>query len=242
MDDNTRVILVKKGSHVRKMFDRIALWYDFLNHFLSLGTDRRWRKKMLRQMDLNADSYVLDMATGTGDMAVTLVKKTGCRVTGLDVSEKMMAVGVEKVHKKKLGGNIHFVTGAAEKIPFPDHTFDVVTVAFGVRNFTDLEQGLREMLRVLKPAGRLAVLEFSQPEKQPLKVLYFFYLFHLLPLAGRIFSGDRQAYSYLPASIKAFPQRDSFVGILRRCGYKNTFFKTYNGGIVSAYFGEKPAG
>ncbi len=240
MDENTREILEHKGSHVKNMFDRIAGWYDFLNHFLSLGTDRRWRKKLIRPLQLSQDDHVLDMATGTGDLAITLVKKTGCRVTGMDVSEKMMAVGRKKTERKNLSERIVFVSGAAEEIPFQAGTFDAATVAFGVRNFTSLERGLEEMLRVLKPGGSLAVLEFSKPAKQPLKGMYSFYLFRVLPLAGKIFSGDKYAYSYLPASIKAFPQRESFLDILKRCGYETVYYKTYTGGIVAAYYGKKP--
>lgn len=223
------------------MFDRIAVWYDFLNHFLSLGIDRRWRKKMIRRLNILPGDHVLDVATGTGDLAITLVGSTGCRVTGLDVSEKMMEIAEKKTAKKGLQGKISFHTGAAEYIPFETETFDAAVVAFGVRNFTSLEQGLKEMLRVLKPGGQLAVLEFSKPVRQPMKGLYSFYLFHVLPLAGRIFSGDKQAYSYLPASIKAFPQREAFLNILQGCGFVETHYQTYTGGIVAAYYGKKSA-
>ncbi len=241
MDDNTRVILEKKGNHVKSMFDRIASWYDFLNHFLSLGTDRRWRRKLVRHLDLLPEHHVLDMATGTGDLAITLVNKKGCRVTGMDVSERMMKKGEKKIRKRNMQENIRFVRGAAEQIPFDTETFDAVTVAFGVRNFTQLEQGLTEMLRVLKPGGQLAVLEFSKPAWQPMKAIYSFYLFHILPWAGHILSGDRYAYSYLPASIKTFPQREFFLEILRKCGYESVSYFTYTGGIVAVYYGKKPA-
>ena len=223
------------------MFDRIAVWYDFLNHFLSLGIDRRWRKKLIRHLNIQSGDHVLDMATGTGDLAITLAKSTGCRVTGLDVSEKMMDIAEKKTRKKGLQGKINFHTGAAEQIPFETETFDAAVVAFGVRNFTSLEQGLQEMYRVLKSGGQLAVLEFAQPVRQPMKGLYSFYLFHVLPLAGRIFSGDKQAYSYLPASIQVFPQREAFLNILQGCSFEETHYQPYTGGIVAAYYGKKPA-
>ena len=222
------------------MFDRIALWYDFLNHFFSLGIDRRWRKKIIRQLHLLPEYHVLDMATGTGDLAITLLKEAGCSVTGIDVSEKMMEIGKNKIRKKGIHEKIEFVIGSAEQIPFDDSTFDVATVAFGVRNFTDLNKGLIEMLRVLRPGGQIAILEFSRPARQPMKALYSFYLFHVLPLAGHILSGDKQAYSYLPASIKAFPQRENFLEILDRCGYEETTYVSFSGGIVAAYYGKKP--
>lgn len=240
VDDNTREILEKKGSRVRNMFDRIAPWYDFLNHFLSLGIDRYWREKMIRRLKLQPEHHVLDMATGTGDLAITLVRNSGCSVTGMDVSEKMMTIAERKVREKGLQHKISFLPGAAEHIPFESGKFDVVVVAFGVRNFTNLDQGLKEMLRVLKPGGQLAILEFSKPVWQPLKAVYSFYLFHVLPLAGRIFSGDKYAYTYLPVSIKAFPQREVFLQIMQNCGYEVTWYNTYTGGIVTAYYGKKP--
>ncbi len=238
-DDKTQEILEKKGAHVQNMFDRIAGWYDFLNHFLSLGIDRRWRKKLIRAAGLKDGDHVLDVATGTGDLALSVLKACDCRVTGMDVSEKMMEAGRKKMRKKGREGSVRFIAGRAEEIPFEDNTFDAVTVAFGVRNYTDLEQGLKEMLRVLRPGGITAILEFSKPARQPLKALYSFYLFHLLPWAGKLFSGDKYAYTYLPASIKKFPQREDFLEILERCGFSGCRYETYTGGIVAAYFGEK---
>ncbi len=238
-DDKTQEILKEKGTHVQNMFDRIAGWYDFLNHFLSLGIDKRWRKKLIRQAGLQEKGHVLDVATGTGDLALTIVAACDCRVTGMDVSEKMMEAGRKKVKKKGREGSIGFVTGKAEAIPFADNTFDAVTVAFGVRNYTDLEKGLQEMLRVLRPGGTTAILEFSRPARQPLKAIYAFYLFHLLPWAGKLFSGDKYAYTYLPASIKHFPQREGFLEIMERCGFQECSYKTWTGGIVAAYFGKK---
>ncbi len=221
------------------MFDRIAGWYDFLNHFLSLGIDRRWRRKLIRAAGLKEGGHVLDVATGTGDLALTVLKACDCRVTGMDVSEKMMEEGRKKMKRRGCEQSVRFVTGKAEEMPFEDHTFDAVTVAFGVRNYTDLEQGLREMLRVLRPGGTTAILEFSRPARQPLKTLYSFYLFRLLPWAGRLLSGDSYAYTYLPASIKKFPQREEFLKIMEKCGFINCRYETYTGGIVAAYFGEK---
>jgi demethylmenaquinone methyltransferase/2-methoxy-6-polyprenyl-1,4-benzoquinol methylase len=239
VDDTTREILDHKGTHVKSMFDRIAGWYDFLNHFLSLGIDRRWRKKLIRTLAPRQGDHILDVATGTGDLAFTILRRCDCRVTGMDVSEEMMAVGRKKTKKKGLEKDLRFVSGKAEEIPFEEKTFDAVTVAFGVRNFTDLEQGLKEMHRVLRPGGTVAILEFSKPARQPLKALYSLYLFHLLPWAGRLFSGDRYAYTYLPESIRQFPQREDFLKIMAQCGYEDRFYQTYTGGIVAAYFGKK---
>jgi len=239
VDDRTREILENKGTHVKNMFDRIARWYDFLNHFLSLGIDRRWRKKLVRGLALQEGDHVLDVATGTGDLAFTLLAGCGCRVTGMDVSEEMMEVGRRKAKKKGVAGRMTYVTGRAEEMPFEDQAFGAVTVAFGVRNYTDLEQGLKEMRRVLRPGGTTAILEFAQPARQPLKALYSLYLFHLLPLAGKIFSGDKYAYTYLPESIRRFPQREDFLAIMERCGFEECRYETYTGGIVAAYFGKK---
>ena len=239
VDDKTREILDHKGTHVKNMFDRIAGWYDFLNHFLSLGIDRRWRKKLIHDLGLLQGARVLDVATGTGDLAFALLKKYDCRVTGMDVSEDMMAVAEKKAREKGVEERVRFLAGRAEEIPFDDDTFEAVTVAFGVRNYTDLEQGLREMLRVMRPGGTTAVLEFARPGRQPLKAMYSFYLFHLLPWAGKILSGDKYAYTYLPESIRQFPQREGFLEIMRRCGYEDCRYETYTGGIVAAYFGKK---
>ena len=239
VEDKTREILENKGTHVKNMFDRIAGWYDFLNHFLSLGVDRRWRKKLIRTLDPQPGDHILDVATGTGDLAFTILKRCDCRVTGMDVSEEMMAVGRKKAKKRGVEERIRFVAGKAEEMPFDDDSFGAVTVAFGVRNYTDLEQGLKEMFRVLRPGGRVAILEFSKPSRQPLKALYSFYLFHLLPWAGKLFSGDHTAYTYLPESIRLFPQREDFLKIMERCGFDACSYHTYTGGIVSAYFGKK---
>jgi len=239
LDGGTEKILARKGSHVQRMFDRIAGWYDFLNHFLSLGIDRRWRRRLVRALPLRDGMEVLDVATGTGDLAFTLLRRCDCRVTGMDVSREMMRVGEKKARKKGGAGAVTFVEGAAEAMPFEEARFDIVTVAFGVRNFTDLEQGLREMWRVLRPGGTAAILEFSRPARQPLKALYGLYLYHLLPLAGQIFSGDRHAYTYLPESIRRFPQREAFTAIMERCGFRHCSYRTFTGGIVSAYTGIK---
>jgi demethylmenaquinone methyltransferase/2-methoxy-6-polyprenyl-1,4-benzoquinol methylase len=239
VDDKTREILDQKGTHVKSMFDRIAGWYDFLNHFLSLGIDRRWRKKLIRTLAPQQGYHILDVATGTGDLAFTILRRCDCQVTGMDVSEEMMAVGRRKAERKGMGEDIRFLTGKAEEIPFEENRFDAVTVAFGVRNYTDLKQGLKEMSRVLRPGGTVAILEFSKPSWQPLKTLYSLYLFHLLPLAGKLFSGDRYAYTYLPESIRQFPQREDFLEIMAQCGFEDCYYHTYTGGIVAAYFGKK---
>ncbi|NOY37845.1 MAG: bifunctional demethylmenaquinone methyltransferase/2-methoxy-6-polyprenyl-1,4-benzoquinol methylase UbiE [Chlorobi bacterium] len=235
----TGEILNNKGQHIGHMFDRIARRYDFLNHLLSMGIDRYWRRITIRELSGTSPEHVLDVATGTGDLAIALSRKLGCKVTGVDVSVNMMAYGEKKIARRKLTGKITFVKGVAEALAFDANTFDASTVAFGVRNFGDLEKGLKEILRVLKPGCPLAVLEFSMPRNRLLRGCYTFYLFHILPLAGKIISGDRQAYAYLPASIKTFPKGDDFAHIMQQVGYEDVWFRPLSYGIVTLYLGIK---
>lgn len=232
-------ILNDKGSHVGDMFDRIARRYDFLNHFLSGGIDRRWRKRLIHVLRRNKPEEILDVATGTGDLAIALARDLGCQVTGADISTRMMHYGRKKVEYKKLTDKIRFVEGAAEVLPFGDSSFDAVTVAFGVRNFGNLEKGLSEILRVLKPGGVLAVLEFSLPTGRLFRWIYLIYIRHVLPRIGKLISGDATAYTYLPKSIQSFPRDEEFTKLLQRVGYENTSWAPLTGGVVSLYLGCK---
>lgn len=235
-------ILSDKGNQVGSMFDRIARRYDFLNHFLSLGIDRSWRRKVIHHLRPFSPGHVIDVATGTGDLAIAVHKQLKCIVTGVDVSENMMRIGAQKVKRKKLQERITFTAGKAEDLPFGEASFDAATVAFGVRNFGDLDRGLQEMLRVLKPGGPLVILEFSLPKNTILRKIYEFYLYRLLPLTGKLISGDPAAYNYLPESIKTFPKDDDFLQRMGKAGFEQLSWRPLTGGIVSLYTGQKPAG
>ena len=222
------------------MFDKIAFRYDFLNHFLSLGIDRYWRNRSVRQLKNILPKNILDIATGTGDFAVCSFRKLHPEhITGIDISEEMLEFGRKKLKKKKLENHIAFITGDSESMPFKDQSFDAITVGFGVRNFEDLMSGLREMFRVLKPNGRIVILEFSKPKIFPVKQLYHFYFRFILPLLGRIISKDKTAYSYLHDSVLAFPDRDEFIKLLKDAGFDKTKFISLSFGIASIYMGDK---
>jgi demethylmenaquinone methyltransferase/2-methoxy-6-polyprenyl-1,4-benzoquinol methylase len=229
-----------KKSQVSTMFDNIAPWYDFLNHFLSLGIDISWRKKTIAALrDLNPKK-ILDVATGTGDLAIEAVRQLKPeKVIGIDISNEMLDVGRVKLKKKNLSPTIELRSGDSENIAFPDNTFDAVTVAFGVRNFENLEIGLKEMLRVLKPGGKVAILEFSMPTMFPFKQIYHFYFRNFLPVIGRITSKDPKAYSYLYESVQAFPDGNKFVKLLESVGYNSATFKPFTLGICTLYIGKK---
>lgn len=222
------------------MFDRIAPWYDFLNHFLSLGIDVSWRKKTIAALRPSKPKRILDVATGTGDLAIEAVRQLAPeKVVGIDISNEMLAIGRTKLGKRNLHPTIELQTGDSENIAFPDNTFDAVTVAFGVRNFENLEKGLQEMLRVLKPGGSAAILEFSMPKQFPFKQLYHFYFKNMLPVIGRITSKDPKAYGYLYESVQSFPDGVHFTMLLDKLGYKSTSFKPFTLGICTLYIGKK---
>jgi demethylmenaquinone methyltransferase/2-methoxy-6-polyprenyl-1,4-benzoquinol methylase len=227
-----------KKEQVAEMFDNISKRYDFLNHLLSLGIDKGWRRKVVKQVMSKNPQNVLDVATGTADLAIALGKAMKADVKGLDISAGMLEVGREKVAKRKLK-NVELVLGDGENLPFVDNTFDAVTVAFGVRNFENLEKGLKDIYRVIKPGGQLVVLEFSQPEKAPFKQFYNFYFKNILPTIGKLVSKDSRAYTYLPESVQAFPYGDAFLNKLDECGYKNNSSKPVTFGIASIYIGKK---
>ena len=231
--------VMAKKEKVQEMFNGIAPKYDLLNHLLSMGIDKSWRRKAMRELGGGRRGTVLDIACGTGDFSIEALRHGVERVVGADISENMLAVAREKAREKGLEDRLEFRYGDSENLDFEDGTFDAVTVAFGVRNFEHLERGLAEMCRVLRPGGKVVVLEFSTPERFPMKQLYRFYFKQILPRVGGFVSGDRKAYEYLPASVFAFPQGDRFLQIMRSCGYRNVAQRRLTFGIASLYTGEK---
>ncbi|MGC8865954.1 MAG: bifunctional demethylmenaquinone methyltransferase/2-methoxy-6-polyprenyl-1,4-benzoquinol methylase UbiE [Bacteroidales bacterium] len=221
-------------------FDEIAHRYDLLNRLLSLHIDQLWRRKLVNRLPEGPDRHILDVATGTADLAIMAARRKGCKVTGCDIAEKMLAIGREKTRKKQLREQIELMSGAAENLPFEDHTFDAAIVAFGVRNFKDLEKGLNEMFRVIKPGGKILVLEFSLPGNPVFRTLYLFYFLKLLPWVGGLISGNRKAYEYLPDSVLKFPQGVDFTSLLQKSGFKDTTFTPLTLGIATLYEGIKP--
>lgn len=230
----------RKGEQVEEMFDTIAHSYDLLNHSLSLGIDKRWRRTALDRLRPFAPKKILDIATGTGDFAIMAAKRLQPEsITGADISEGMMAIGREKVEKEKLANVIHFQREDCTKLSFAENTFDAVTVAYGIRNFEDLDAGLREMLRVLKPGGHLLIIELSTPRKFPMKQLFGIYSRVVMPALGYLISRDRSAYVYLPESMRAFPQGEIMEQILRKNGFSDVSFKRFTGGISTMYIATK---
>ncbi|MFT6882338.1 MAG: demethylmenaquinone methyltransferase/2-methoxy-6-polyprenyl-1,4-benzoquinol methylase [Marinoscillum sp.] len=228
-----------KKEQVATMFDNISGKYDFLNHFLSLGIDIAWRKKAIKQLRDDHPKQILDIATGTGDFAIEALALNPDKVTGVDISEGMLSVGREKVIKRKLDHKIELLSGDSEELQFDDNKFDAVIVSFGVRNFENLEKGLKDMYRVLKPGGKTVILEFSKPKRFPFKQIYQFYFKWILPKIGSTISKDQAAYTYLPESVRAFPDGDQFLDILEKVGFKNTQCKALTLGISSIYIGTK---
>ena len=221
------------------MFDNIAPKYDFLNHFLSLGIDKLWRKKAIRILSGYQTDYILDVATGTGDFAVAAAKLKPRKIIGFDLSEQMLSVGRDKVARLGLDNLIEFQKGDSEDMPFTDGQFDAITVAFGVRNFENLENGLKEFYRVLKSEGVAVILEFSKPRYFPMKQFYLFYFFRILPFIGRLVSKDSSAYSYLPASVMAFPDDRKFISVLQNVGFSNCRQIRLTFGIATIYIAQK---
>lgn len=226
-----------KKEQVRDMFDNIAHRYDFLNRFLSLGIDQGWRKKAIKILAKHNPKKILDVATGTADFAIATLKLQPEEVVGVDISDGMLEVGRNKLKSKGIT-NIRLENGDSENLNFEDESFDAVIVAFGVRNFENLEKGLSEMNRVLKPGGLAMILEFSKP-KGLFKLLYNFYFNVILPLWGKLFSGDNAAYTYLPESVKAFPEGDDFKAIMQKVKYNKVEDKRLTFGICSIYTGTK---
>jgi demethylmenaquinone methyltransferase/2-methoxy-6-polyprenyl-1,4-benzoquinol methylase len=227
-----------KREQVERMFDNISPKYDLLNRLFSLGIDQGWRRKVVRLLGQEPVERLLDVATGTADLAI-LGANRARQVTGVDISEGMLAHGRTKVERKGLTQRVVLQRADSAALPFADGTFDAVTVAFGVRNFEHLEQGLREMARVLRPNGRIFVLEFSKPTKAPMKQLFRFYFHRVMPTIGRTVSKDSAAYTYLPKSVDAFPEGQAFLDIMGRAGFREVKAEPLTGGIATLYTGRR---
>jgi demethylmenaquinone methyltransferase/2-methoxy-6-polyprenyl-1,4-benzoquinol methylase len=229
-----------KKEQVGAMFDHIAPRYDFMNRFLSMGIDVIWRRKAIRLFQKERPGYILDVATGTGDMAILAAKLLHPdKIAGIDISEGMLEIGRKKIEKQRLGTKIELYKGDGETINFDDNTFDGVMVAFGVRNFENLEKGLKDILRVLKPGAQLVVLEFSKPRIPGIKQLYNLYMGVIAPQMAKWFNQNKKAYQYLNESAKAFPDRENLIAILNKTGYSNTYYKSLSLGICCIYSARK---
>jgi demethylmenaquinone methyltransferase/2-methoxy-6-polyprenyl-1,4-benzoquinol methylase len=225
-----------KKEQVADMFNSIAYRYDFLNRFLSVGIDIWWRKKAINQLKQLAPQQVLDVATGTGDVAIMTRKMLKPRhITGIDISEGMLEIGRKKIEKLGLSQQIQLQKGDSENIPFDDNRFDAITVAFGVRNFQNLDKGLKDMYRVLQPGGKLVVLEFSKSKN----ILFNFYMNVVTPAIGKLFSKNKEAYQYLNDSVQAFPEGQTFLTIMHDAGFTQTYLKKLSFGICTIYCGSK---
>ncbi len=225
-----------KKQQVATMFNNVAGTYDFLNHFFSVGIDKLWRRKLVNLIGINRPKLILDVATGTADLAIAETRLQPDKIIGVDISEKMLDVGREKIKKYP---NIELQTGDSENLQFPENTFDAVSVSFGVRNFENVPAGLSEMRRVLKPKGKVFILEFSKPSNWLVQKLYYFYFCNVLPFVGKLISKDARAYTYLPESVRLFPDGQKFVELLQQAGYKNIECKPLTFGISTIYIGEK---
>jgi demethylmenaquinone methyltransferase / 2-methoxy-6-polyprenyl-1,4-benzoquinol methylase len=240
MENQPQNLSEDKKAAVESMFDSIAWRYDFLNHFLSFGIDRLWRRRAIRIISESyKNPHILDVATGTGDLAIAAMKLNPIKIAGIDISQKMLEIGKEKIDKKGFSGKIELMPGDSEKIPFGDSVFDVAMVAFGVRNFTDPLKGLSEMKRVIREKGMIIVLEFSKPSGFPFRLVYNFYFRNILPLFGKLFSKDKTAYRYLPDSVMKFPDNEEFLKLLTLSGLSDTRQIKLTGGVASIYTGIK---
>lgn len=228
-----------KKEVVKGIFNDIAPKYDLLNHLLSMNIDKGWRRKAMKCLGEKEKGYLLDVACGTGDFSIAAHRAGVRQVTGIDISENMVEVGRRKIQEAGLSEKIDLRTGDSEKMEFADATFDAVTVAFGVRNFEHLNLGLQEMQRVLKPGGKVIILEFSMPERFPMKQMYKFYFRYILPTVGGWISGNKGAYTYLPESVMKFPQGREFLDIMAACGFVGATQKKLSFGIASLYVATK---
>lgn len=228
-----------KKEEVAEMFNNISGKYDFLNHFLSLGIDHLWRAKAVKELKEIQPKRILDIATGTGDFAIASLKLNPTEIIGMDISSGMLEVGKEKMKKKKVDNIISMRLGDSEDLPFEDNYFDGLTVGFGVRNFENLEKGLSEMLRVIRPGGKAIILEFSKPKKFPVKQGFGLISKYIIPFFGKLISKDDKAYAYLPESVAAFPEGKAFEDILRKLNYQNIKSMPVSGGIATIYVGSK---
>lgn len=228
-----------KKEEVAEMFDNISSRYDFLNHFLSLGIDKLWRKKAIKLLKPLQPKRIIDLATGTGDFAIAALKLNPDKIIGVDISDGMLEKGRLKMKKKGVENIIDMINGDSEDLPFDDNYFDALTAGFGVRNYENLEKGLSEMLRVIRPGGKAVILEFSKPKKFPIKQLFNFYSKRIIPVLGKTISKDSSAYAYLPESVEAFPEGKGFLEILEKVGYKEVEAQPVSGGIATIYIGVK---
>ena len=228
-----------KKHQVAKMFDKIASRYDFINHFLSLGIDILWRKKAINEIGKINPKTILDVATGTGDLAVEATRLNPKKIIGIDISKNMLKVGKNKMKRKSIEKIVEIIYGDSENMSFEDNTFDAVTAGFGVRNFENIDKGLSEMYRVMKIGGKLAILEPAEPNSFPFKQLYTIYFKFILPLIGKLFSKDRSAYSYLPESVAAFPSRQKFIEKLQKAGFREAKYKNLTFGVSLLYTATK---
>lgn len=231
---------VTKKQQVADMFNNISKTYDFLNHFMSLGIDIIWRKIAINELKAVRPRHILDVATGTGDFAfeaLSILKPE--KITGVDISKGMLDIAQQKINKRKLNHQFEVKLGDSEQLPFDTDTFDAVTVAYGVRNFENLEAGLADMLRVMKPGGKSVILEFSKPKGFPIKQLYNFYFNYITPGIGKLFSKDARAYTYLPESVAAFPDGKDFTALMDKVGFRQTKSRPLAFGICSVYTGIK---
>ena len=242
MENHSADIGGDKKTKVESMFDSIAWRYDFLNHFLSFGIDRLWRKRAIRIISMHCKNpEILDVATGTGDLAIAAMKINPLKITGIDISLNMLEIGKEKIIRKGLSDRIELLQGDSENIPFADNSFDVAMAAFGVRNFSDPLKGLAEMNRVLRGNGMILVLEFSKPSGLLFRSVFDFYFRNILPSVGRLFSKDKSAYSYLPDSVYKFPDNEEFLRLLEKAGFSSARQIKLTGGVASIYTGLKKA-
>jgi demethylmenaquinone methyltransferase/2-methoxy-6-polyprenyl-1,4-benzoquinol methylase len=228
-----------KKEQVAKMFDAISGNYDNLNRVISFGIDIKWRKKVLQIVAASSPKTILDIATGTGDLAILMAQTNAEKIVGLDISAGMLEVGVKKIANKDLSNTIEMILGDSENMPFEDNSFDAITVAFGVRNFETLEKGLAEIVRVLKPQGVFVILETSVPDKTPYKQGYNFYSKNILPLIGKLFSKDDVAYGYLSESAAAFPYGEALNNILRKVGFIDVIAMPQTFGVATIYKASK---
>jgi demethylmenaquinone methyltransferase/2-methoxy-6-polyprenyl-1,4-benzoquinol methylase len=231
---------LSKKAQVAEMFNNIAGRYDFLNHFLSMGIDKGWRKKAIAEVAQNNPRNILDVATGTGDMAIAAAALKPNKITGVDIAEQMLEIGRKKITVQNLTGIITLQSGDSEAMPFENGAYDTVMCAYGVRNFENLERGISEMSRVLRPGGKVVILEFSHPSQFPIKQLYRFYFRYILPTLGKMVSKHSRAYTYLPESVMAFPEGKKFCGILEKCGFKDPKARPLTFGITTLYTAVKP--
>ena len=245
MTDNKSIVkpynsgYASKKEEVAEMFDNISKRYDFLNHFLSLGIDKLWRRKAVRQLKDLRPKRILDLATGTGDFAIAALKLNPDEVVGVDISQGMLDMGIQKMKKRGHDKIVKMQLADSEKLPFEDASFDALTVGFGVRNYENLEKGLSDMLRILRPGGKAVILEFSKPKKFPIKQVFGFYSKRVIPFLGKLISKDKRAYAYLPESVEAFPEGTDFETIMTKLGYKEVNSILLSGGIATIYMGLK---